>query len=128
MKVLMMTDLEGVAGVVTFEQDSYSDGKYYETAKRLLTAEVNAAVDGLMAAGAEEVLVIDGHGPGGIWFEDLHPRAKRCTGAPLRFRPFGSRCTNSMMSPSSSDSTRWQAWLTVTLRTPRAAAPSTVTH
>ncbi len=40
MKVLMITlDLEGVAGVVTFEQDSYSDGKYYETAKRLLTAE-----------------------------------------------------------------------------------------
>ncbi len=56
-----------MAGVVTFEQDSYSDGKYYETAKRLLTAEVNAAVDGLMAAGAEEVVVIDGHGPGGIW-------------------------------------------------------------
>ncbi len=83
MKVLMMTDLEGVAGVVTFEQDSYSDGKYYETAKRLLTAEVNAAVDGLMAAGAEEVVVIDGHGPGGIWFEDLHPRAKLMHGRPL---------------------------------------------
>jgi D-amino peptidase len=83
MKVLMMTDLEGVAGVVTFDQDSYSTGKYYETAKRLLTAEVNAAVDGLLEAGAEEVLVLDMHGPGGIWFEDLHPRAKLMHGRPL---------------------------------------------
>ncbi len=83
MKVLMMTDLEGVAGVVTFEQDSYPTGQYYETAKRLLTAEVNAAVDGLMEAGATEVLVLDMHGPGGIWFEDLHPQAKLMHGRPL---------------------------------------------
>jgi D-amino peptidase len=82
-KVLMMTDLEGVAGVVTFEHDSYSDGKYYEDAKRLLTAEVNAAVDGLLSAGADEVLVLDMHGPGGIHFEDLHPRARLMHGRPL---------------------------------------------
>ena len=83
MKVLMMTDLEGVAGIVTFDQDSHPTGKYYETAKRLLTAEVNAAVDGLLDAGAEEVLVLDMHGPGGIWFEDLHPKAKLMHGRPL---------------------------------------------
>ena len=83
MRVLMMTDLEGVAGVVTFEQDSYPDGKYYEAAKRLLTAEVNAAVDGLLEAGAEEVLVLDMHGPGGIAFEDLHPAARLMHGRPL---------------------------------------------
>lgn len=87
MKVLMMTDLEGVAGVVTFEQDSYSDGKYYETAKRLLTAEVNAAINGLIEAGADDVMVVDGHGPGGIWFEDLHPRASLMHGRPLALRP-----------------------------------------
>ncbi len=87
MKVLMMTDLEGVAGVVTFEQDSYSSGKYYETAKRLLTAEINAAVDGLLEAGADEVLVLDMHGPGGVWFEDLHPRAKLMHGRPLAPQP-----------------------------------------
>jgi D-amino peptidase len=83
MKVLMMTDLEGVAGVVTFENDSYPTGKYYEEAKRLLTAEVNAAVEGLLAAGAEDVLVLDMHGPGGIWFPDLHPAAKLMHGRPL---------------------------------------------
>lgn len=83
MKVVIMTDLEGVAGVVSFTTQSYGDAKYYEAAKKLLTAEVNAAVDGLLSAGAEEILVIDGHGPGGISFEDLHPAAKLMHGRPL---------------------------------------------
>jgi D-amino peptidase len=83
MKAVMMTDLEGVAGVVSFADQGYSDGKYYEAAKKLLTAEVNAAVEGLLAAGVEDVLVIDGHGPGGIYFEDLHPAAKLMHGRPL---------------------------------------------
>ena len=36
-----------------------------------------------IAAGIEDVLVIDGHGPGGIAFEDLHPAAKLMHGRPL---------------------------------------------
>ena len=42
MKVLMGTDIEGVAGVVDFNTQAYDTGKYYEQAQRLLTAEVNA--------------------------------------------------------------------------------------
>ena len=38
-KVYIGTDLEGVAGVVSFTEQGYADGKYYEQAKRLLTAE-----------------------------------------------------------------------------------------
>jgi D-amino peptidase len=83
MKVIMMTDLEGVAGVVSFTAQSYGDAPHYEAAKKLLTAEVNAAVEGLLSAGATEVLVNDGHGPGGIIFEDLHPAAKLMHGRPL---------------------------------------------
>jgi D-amino peptidase len=83
MKVLIGTDLEGVAGVVSFTQQTYADSRYYDRAKRLLTAEVNAAVEGLLAAGVEEILVMDGHGPGGIWFDDLHPAAKLLHGRPL---------------------------------------------
>ena len=83
MKVIMMTDLEGVAGVVSFNAQSYGEAKYYEEAKKLLTAEVNAAVDGLLSTGATDVLVNDGHGPGGIYFEDLHPAAKLMHGRPL---------------------------------------------
>lgn len=82
MKVLIGTDLEGVAGVVSFAQQTYADSRYYDRAKRLLTAEVNAAVEGLLAEGVEDVLVMDGHGPGGIWFEDLHPAARLLHGRP----------------------------------------------
>jgi D-amino peptidase len=79
----MVTDMEGVAGVVSFTQQSYPDGKYYEQAKKLETAEVNAAVEGLLAAGVEEILIWDGHGAGGIDFELLHPAAKLLHGRPL---------------------------------------------
>lgn len=82
MKVLIMTDLEGVAGVVSFEDQTGPASRYYDAAKKLLTAEVNAAVDGLIQAGVEEVLVVDGHGPGGIQFEDLHPAARLLHGRP----------------------------------------------
>lgn len=89
--VFIMTDLEGVAGVVSFTDQTFPDGRYHDHAKRLLTAEVNAAVEGLLAAGTEDVLVCDGHGPGGIWFEDLHPEAKLLHGRPITIQQiFGS--------------------------------------
>jgi len=83
MKVFIGTDIEGVAGVVSFESQTYGDAKYYEQAKRLATKEVNAAVEALVAAGVEDILVDDGHGPGGMSFEDLHPAAKLMHGRPL---------------------------------------------
>lgn len=86
MKIYMMTDLEGVAGVASFEPDTYGDGKYYEHSKHLLTQEVNAAVDGLLEAGATDVIVGDWHGPGGILFEELHPAARLMHGRPLGTR------------------------------------------
>src|SRR5690349_18544134 len=67
-KVFLLTDIEGVAGVVSFEHQTYPTGRYYDRAQRLLTAEVNAAVEGLRESGVEEILVADGHGPGAIWF------------------------------------------------------------
>ena len=82
MKIYVGTDIEGVAGVVSFHAQSYSDGKYYEAAKKLLTAEVNAAVEGMLAYGVDDILVADGHGSGGIVFEDLHPAAKLLHGRP----------------------------------------------
>lgn len=83
MKVFMMTDIEGVAGVVSFTQQAYPDGRYYEQAKRLLTAEINAAVDGLIEVGAQDVLVFDGHGAGGVDYDMLHPAAKLLHGRPV---------------------------------------------
>lgn len=73
-----MTDLEGVAGVTDFE-DRTNDTPYRtfhrQRMQRLLTAEVNAAVEGLFEAGATEVIVNDGHGAGyTLDFEQLDPR------------------------------------------------------
>lgn len=82
-KVYMCTDIEGVAGVVSFNDQTYDTGKYHLHAKRLATAEINAAVEGLLDAGVEDILVLDGHGPGGLWFEDLHPAAKLLHGRPV---------------------------------------------
>jgi len=82
-RVVMLTDLEGVAGVVSFLDQTFPDARYFDNAKRLLTAEVNAAVEGLLEGGVEDVLVMDFHGPGGIWFEDLHPRARLFHGRPV---------------------------------------------
>lgn len=80
--VFMMTDIEGVAGVVSFADQAFADGRYYDLAKRLLTAEAIAAVEGLLAVGVEEVLVCDGHGAGEDLVEDLHPAAKLLHGRP----------------------------------------------
>lgn len=82
MKIFMVTDMEGVAGVVSFVDQSYPDGRYYDAGKRLATGEVNAAVDGLLQAGVDEVLVWDGHGAGGIDFEELHAQALLLHGRP----------------------------------------------
>ena len=60
-KVYMCTDLEGASGV-TQESQSFADAGRYEAARRSLTYDVNAAVHGAQDAGAEHVVVVDGHG------------------------------------------------------------------
>ena len=82
MKVYILTDLEGVAGVHKFEHCS-PEGRFYLRSQRLLTKEVNAAVEGCFSAGAEEVIVWDGHGPGGINPEIIHTEAKLLSGSEI---------------------------------------------
>ena len=87
MKVYIVTDLEGVSGICLFEQTREKVPPLYEEARLLLTREVNAAVQGCLDAGAEEVVVLDGHG-GGFNFvpEEMHPGAYFVTG-PVRPHP-----------------------------------------
>lgn len=87
-KIYILCDLEGAAGVVDFESQSRPTGPYYEQARRLATLEVNALVDGLLAGGATELLVLDGHGPGGIDVELLHREARLYMGRPI-MAPYG---------------------------------------
>lgn len=81
MKILMMTDLEGVAGYVSFDYDQSSRNN--EQGRHLLTAEVNAAVEGMIEAGADDFLVFDWHGPGAIHYPDLHEAARLVHGRPV---------------------------------------------
>jgi len=77
MKVFIMTDLEGATGVVGNFSDIFPGGRLHESARRFLTADVNAAIEGAMVGSADEVVILDGHGPGfSIVFEDLNPRAQ----------------------------------------------------
>jgi D-aminopeptidase len=75
-----MTDMEGCAGVLNFDDWTGPGGRYFENGKRLLTEEVNAAIEGLCEGGVSEILVVDGHGAGGIDPELLDPRVELMRG------------------------------------------------
>lgn len=60
MKVFISADMEGVSGL-THSGEMFSGGNGFEEARRLLTADVNAAIDGAYKGGASEVLVNDSH-------------------------------------------------------------------
>jgi D-amino peptidase len=60
MKVFLSSDMEGTAGVVDWEQ-CVGDGPQAAAGRRLLLAEVNAAIEGAVAGGATEVVVNDSH-------------------------------------------------------------------
>lgn len=66
MRIYLMTDLEGAACVMNFEDWCEPRSRYYEMAREFLTLEVNAAVEGFFAGGATEVVVADGHGCGAV--------------------------------------------------------------
>jgi D-amino peptidase len=85
MNILISADMEGVTGVSTWEQ--VTPGKpEYERFCRLMTSDVNAAVRGALAGGAQDVCVTDGHWNGSnIVLEDLDPRAHLNSGSPSEF-------------------------------------------
>ncbi|WP_179400977.1 M55 family metallopeptidase [Burkholderia guangdongensis] len=70
MKILISTDIEGVAGVFAAEQVRAGNPEY-ERARRWMTAEANAAIEGAFAGGAQAVWVNDSHGG----FRNLLPDA-----------------------------------------------------
>ena len=60
MKVFVSSDMEGTAGVVDWQQ-CVGDGPEAEAGRKLLLAEVNAAIGGAIAGGATQVVVNDSH-------------------------------------------------------------------
>ena len=76
--ILMITDAEGVGGVCRQDQTDPKDTEM----RQLLTGEINAAVDGFLAGGADEVLVWDGHdGSQTLSTLTIHPKAKLLMGS-----------------------------------------------
>ena len=75
--IFVVTDAEGVAGICRQEQ---TDPQNQEL-RQLLTGEVNAAVDGFLAGGADEVIVWDGHdGSQTLSALTIHPKARLVIG------------------------------------------------
>jgi D-amino peptidase len=80
MKIFIMTDMEGCAGVLNFDDYVYPKSRYYDRGLQILTEETNAAIEGFFDGGATEVVVMDGHGAGAIDHLRLDPRASLIRG------------------------------------------------
>jgi D-amino peptidase len=65
-RVHVISDMEGVAGIVRWQQTTGGE-KLYDEGRILYTEEINAAVRGAKAAGATEIVVMDCHGAGGAY-------------------------------------------------------------
>ena len=84
-KVFVITDMEGVDGIVNAELQCVPwKSPRWEESRKLLTGEVNAAVEGLFEGGATDVVVLDGHDSSTtLSVLDIDPRARLLEGTPL---------------------------------------------
>ena len=86
MKIYVFVDMEGCSGISGSEFVE-QDGRLYQEGRRYYTWDINACVRGCFNAGAEDVLVRDGHASGSnILWEELDGRAEvvRGDGSPRR--------------------------------------------
>ncbi|MBA3329747.1 MAG: M55 family metallopeptidase [Actinobacteria bacterium] len=73
MRVHIISDMEGIAGIVKGQQ-TLGGSSMFEEGRKLYTEEINAAVRGARAGGATEIVVMDCHGAGEGWtFNSLVP-------------------------------------------------------
>ncbi len=70
MKVFISVDMEGITGVVNWE-DVNRNGKDYDRFRTIMTQEANAAIEGALDAGATDIIVRDSHGSGRNILPDL---------------------------------------------------------
>lgn len=99
MKVFISVDIEGICGVVNSDSTG-PGGKTYDEARKQMTAEVNAAVEGAFAAGASVVVINDSHGGmNNIIPKDIHPDAELILGTPkplMMMEGIGADCSAAM--------------------------------
>jgi D-amino peptidase len=82
-RILIVTDMEGVGGVNNADEQLLPGQRRFEETRRLLVGELSAAVEGVLSAGASEVVIWDGHdGSRALSVDDIHPKAKLIQGRP----------------------------------------------
>ncbi len=75
MKVYISADIEGITGI-THDDQTFGTSSDYMQGRKWMTADVNAAIDGAIKAGADEIFVKDAHGNGrNIFLDDLRKEA-----------------------------------------------------
>jgi D-amino peptidase len=80
LKILISSDMEGITGVTSWDHVDPSRAEY-QRFRHVMTGDVNSAIDGAFAGGANEVVVTDGHWNGSnILIEKLDNRAKLNSG------------------------------------------------
>lgn len=81
MKIYISVDMEGVTGVTAAQHVDPSHPEY-QRFRRLMTQDVNAAIEGALAAGATEFVVNDSHAwMCNVLIEELHPAAELISGS-----------------------------------------------
>lgn len=86
LRVYISVDLEGIWGVIQSDQ-TMPDSKDFGLARKWMVQDVNAVIEGLLEAGATEIVVNDSHGGmRNIIADELNPKAALICGTP---KPFG---------------------------------------
>jgi D-amino peptidase len=81
MNIYVSVDMEGITGITHGDMMMIGQPEY-NRGRKLMTNDANAAVEGLVQAGAEYILVNDSHGPmRNMIFEDMHSGAHLLTGS-----------------------------------------------
>jgi len=81
-KIYVNTDLEGISGVYKFAQTREKDSPLNIQACEYFMGDLAAVVRGLRDGGADEIVVLDGHGTQCIIPHLMEPGAKYITGLP----------------------------------------------
>ena len=85
MKILISVDMEGITGVVSQSHTDHTTAEY-QRFRKLMTGDANAAIEGVLAGGATDIVVNDSHGNmDNILIEELNPAARLISGSPKPF-------------------------------------------
>jgi D-amino peptidase len=80
--VFISNDMEGISGIVDWRQTGGDTGEY-DYGRKLMVGDLNAAIEGALAAGVEEIVVSDAHGGmKNLQPEEVHEAAYLIRGSP----------------------------------------------